>query len=71
VTLQIEELSQIRVVAEKLKELRQARDNEKRIFDQEVEKLTSVRNQINQEKSKMKMMYKQAGIKMRRFWRFP
>ena len=57
VTLQIEELSQIRVVAEKLKELRQARDNEKRIFDQEVEKLTSVRNQINQEKSKMKMMY--------------
>lgn len=67
VTLQIEELSQIRVVAEKLKELRQARDNEKRIFDQEVEKLTSVRNQINQEKSKMKMMYKQAGIKMRRF----
>ena len=66
-TLQIEELSQIRVVAEKLKELRQARDNEKRIFDQEVEKLTSVRNQINQEKSKMKMMYKQAGIKMRRF----
>ena len=67
VTLQIEELSQIRVVAEKLKELRQARDNEKRIFDQEVEKLTSVRNQINQEKSKMKMMYKQAGIKMRGF----
>lgn len=65
--MQIEELSQIRVVAEKLKELRQARDNEKRIFDQEVEKLTSVRNQINQEKSKMKMMYKQAGIKMRRF----
>lgn len=58
VTVQIEELSQIRVIAEKLKELRQARDKEKQLFDQEVEKLTQIREEINGEKQKMKAMYR-------------
>lgn len=58
VTVQIEELSQIRLIAEKLKELRQVRDREKQKFDEEVEKLTQVRKEINEEKLKMKGMYR-------------
>ena len=67
VTVQIEELSQIRLIAEKLKELREVRDKEKQKFDEEVETLTQLRQEINLEKRKMKDMYRQAGIQMRRF----
>jgi len=36
VTLQIDQLAQIKVVAEKLKNLREQRDKEKKVFDEEV-----------------------------------
>lgn len=67
VTVQIEELSQIKLIAEKLKELREVRDKEKQKFDEEVEKLTKVRKEINLQKQKMKDMYRKAGISMRKF----
>jgi hypothetical protein len=40
VTLQIDQLAQIKVVAEKLKQLRDSRDSEKKLFDEEANKLT-------------------------------
>lgn len=62
VTLQIDQLAQIKVVAEKLKQLREQRDQEKKLFDQEAQKLGDTRKQINDQKDELKMMYKQAGI---------
>lgn len=56
------ELSQIKVVAEKLRSLRAFRDAEKKKFDEEVKILANVRKQINTEKEKLQKMYKQAGI---------
>ena len=40
VTLQIDQLAQIKVVAEKLKQLRDDRDKEKKVFDEEANKLS-------------------------------
>jgi len=40
VTLQIDQLAQIKTVAEKLKKLRDDRDSEKKVFDAEATKLT-------------------------------
>jgi hypothetical protein len=43
VTLQIDQLAQIKTVAEKLKQLRDERDAEKKLFDKEAKKLTQIR----------------------------
>ena len=43
VTLQIDQLAQIKTVAEKLKQLRDERDAEKKVFDDEAKKLTQIR----------------------------
>jgi predicted nucleic acid-binding Zn-ribbon protein len=55
-------LAQIKVVAEKLKQLREQRDQEKKLFDEEAQKLGDTRKQINDQKDELKMMYKQAGV---------
>lgn len=57
VTLQIDQLAQIKTVAEKLKQLRDERDAEKKIFDEEAKKLNLVREQINESKEELKAMY--------------
>ena len=62
VTLQIDQLAQIKVVAEKLKQLRDDRDKEKKLFDEEANKLTSIRSSINEQKESLKAMYQKAGI---------
>jgi hypothetical protein len=50
VTLQIDQLDKIKIVAEKLKSLRQQRDEEKKKFDDEVKTLNKLRQNINEEK---------------------
>lgn len=62
VTLQIDQLAQIKVVAEKLKQLRDERDKEKKLFDEEANKLNSIRSSINEQKESLKAMYQKAGI---------
>jgi len=58
VNLQIDQLEQIKVVAEKLQKLRADRDKEKKEFDEIVGKLNDTRAQINEEKTELKKMYK-------------
>jgi hypothetical protein len=48
VNLQLTQLQEIRSIAQTLKSLREERDKEKKIFDNQVKKLSSVRVQINQ-----------------------
>ena len=50
---QISQLSQIQTVAQKLKELREKRDVEKKKFDEEVKILAEVRTEINDQKKQM------------------
>lgn len=50
---QISQLSQIQTVAQKLKELREKRDVEKKKFDEEVKILAEVRTEINEQKKQM------------------
>lgn len=50
---QISQLSQIQTVAQKLKELREKRDVEKKKFDEEVKTLAEVRTEINDQKKQM------------------
>jgi len=50
---QISQLSQIQTVAQKLKELREKRDVEKKKFDEEVKILAEVRTEINDQKKRM------------------
>jgi len=62
VQLQMDQLEQIKIVAEKLKSLRSKRDEEKKKFDQQVIALANVRKEINDQKQQMKSMYEKAGI---------
>lgn len=62
VQLQLEQLDKIKIVAEKLKNLRSKRDQEKKNFDDQVVALASVRKEINEQKQQMKEMYEKAGI---------
>jgi hypothetical protein len=57
VNLQMAQLSKIKVVADKLKELRQQRDEEKKKFDEEVKTLNSMRQEINEQKELLIQMY--------------
>ena len=50
VQLQMEQLDKIKIVADKLKNLRSKRDQEKKKFDQEVVALAEVRKEINEQK---------------------
>lgn len=62
VSQQISQLQEIKVIAQKLKELREERDAEKKIFDEEVTKLSAIRSKINERKEELKRMYQKASI---------
>jgi len=62
VQLQIKELQEISVVAQKLQELRAERDKAKKEFDAEVQRLSVLRRQINEHKENLKSLYSKANM---------